>query len=126
MPTSLKTNNTTLSITDQNSSLNLCRYIPQLVKKLGDSKNIIRQETIRALFSIFEMMRINTEKGCQNFIQLILPYLNGSSNWHIREELLNVLMICFLKSKEEVEWSEEGIKIGEAIVELFGDQKERI
>jgi hypothetical protein len=35
----------------------LGRYIPQLVKKLGDSKNIIRSEAIRALIGIFEIMR---------------------------------------------------------------------
>jgi hypothetical protein len=39
------------------------------------------------------------DKTQNNFIGLILPYLNNSSNWHVREELLNVLMICFLKSR---------------------------
>jgi hypothetical protein len=37
------------------------------------------------------------DKLKNNFISLILPYLSNSSNWHIREELLNVLIITFLK-----------------------------
>jgi hypothetical protein len=38
------------------------------------------------------------EKSKNNFIALIAPYLSNSSNWHIREELLNVLIISFIKS----------------------------
>ena len=34
-----------------------------------------------------------------NFVPLVLPYLCNSSSWHVREELLNVLIICFIKSK---------------------------
>jgi len=65
---------------------------------LGDSKNIIRSEAIRALIGIYDIMR-SGEKQLNNFVALILPYLNNSSNWHIREELLNVLIITFLKCK---------------------------
>lgn len=72
--------------------------MPQLIKKLGDSKNIIRSEAIRALIGIFEVMR-SGEKHQNNFVALITPYINNSSNWHIREELLNVLIISFLKSR---------------------------
>lgn len=72
--------------------------MPQLIKKLGDSKNIIRSEAIRALIGIFEVMR-SGEKQQNNFVALITPYINNSSNWHIREELLNVLIISFLKSR---------------------------
>ena len=39
------------------SSACLGRQVPQLIKKLGDSKNIIRQEAIRAMIGIFEVMR---------------------------------------------------------------------
>jgi len=44
-------------------------------------------------------MRHGTKKE-NNFIALILPYLNNSSNWHIREELLNLLIKCFLKATD--------------------------
>ena len=42
-----------------------------------------------------EIMRSGTKKE-NNFVALILPYLNNSSNWHIREELLNLLIKNFL------------------------------
>lgn len=54
----------------------------------------------------------------------MLPYLNNSSNWHIREELLNVIIICFLKSKNFYDFNP--FQIIEAILRMFGDQKERI
>ena len=76
----------------------LGRHIPLIVKKLADSKNIIRQEAIRCLFGINEIMRSGSKKD-NNFIALILPYLNNSSNWHIREELLHLLIKCFLTSQ---------------------------
>lgn len=81
------------------SNATLARHIPLIVKKLADSKNIIRQEAIRCLYGIFEIMRHGSKKD-NNFIALILPYLNNSSNWHIREELLNLLIKCFLKAED--------------------------
>ena len=39
------------------SSANLGKYIPRLVGKLADSKNIIRQQAIRALMGIYMIMR---------------------------------------------------------------------
>jgi hypothetical protein len=69
----------------------LSKYIPIILKKLADSKNIIRQETNKCLFGIYEIMRNGVKKD-NNFVALILPYLNNSSNWHVREELLNLLI----------------------------------
>lgn len=74
-----------------------------MVKKLADSKNIIRQEAIKCLACVNDIMRSGSKKE-NNFIALILPYLNNSSNWHIREELLNLLIKCFLKSKDQNEF----------------------
>jgi len=62
--------------------------------------------------------------GQSNFIALIIPYLNNSSNWHIREELLNVLMRCFLLSRNFYEF--DAYKVTEAILTLFTDPKERV
>ena len=73
------------------------------MKKLADSKNIIRQEAIKCLFNIGEIMKSGSKKE-NNFIALILPYLNNSSNWHIREELLNLLIKSFLKSTDANEF----------------------
>jgi len=46
-----------------------------------------------------EIMRSGLKKE-NNFIALILPYLNNSSSWHIREELLNLLIRSFLTSND--------------------------
>ena len=100
------------------NSVSLSRYIPQLIKKLGDSKNIIRSEAIRALIGIFEIMK-QGDKSLNNFVALILPYLSNSTNWHIREELLNVLIICFLKSRNFYDF--DGITILETILKLLKD-----
>jgi len=39
------------------SSVSLGKHIPRLVGKLADSKNIIRQQAIRALMGIYLIMR---------------------------------------------------------------------
>lgn len=97
--------------------------MPYLIKKLGDSKNIIRSEAIRALIGIFDVMRTG-DKQLNNFIALVIPHLNNSSNWHIREELLNVLIISFLKSQSIYDY--DPYQIIDGIIRLLNDQKERI
>lgn len=57
-------------------------------------------------------------------MSLILPYLNNSSNWHIREELLNIIIICFLKSRNFFDF--DAFKVIESILLLLRDQKERV
>ena len=54
-----------------------------------------------------------------NFVSLVLPYLYNSSSWHIREELLNVLIICFLKSKNFYEF--DAYKVFEALLQMLDD-----
>lgn len=93
-----------------------------MIKKLGDSKNIIRQEAICALISIYEIMRKNQENN--NFINLVLPYLTNSTNWHVREELLNIMIICFLKSRNFYEF--DAFKVIEGILKLLEDTKDRV
>lgn len=68
-------------------------------------------------------MRSGSKKD-NNFIALILPYLNNSSNWHIREELLNLLIKCFLSSNNANEF--DSYQILDSILQLFGDTKEKI
>ena len=93
------------------------------MKKLADSKNIIRQEAIKCLFFTNEIMRHGPKKD-NNFIALILPYLNNSSNWHIREELLNLLIKCFLTAADPAEF--DSYQILDSIIQLFDDNKEKI
>ena len=66
----------------------------------------------------------NGLKKENNFIALILPYLNNSSNWHIREELLNLLIKCFLSSVDQNEF--DSYQIMDSILQLFNDTKEKI
>ena len=61
----------------------------------------------------------------------MLPYLYNSSSWHVREELLNVLIICFLKSKNIEAYGNsvyefDQYKILEVLLQMLDDQKERI
>lgn len=102
----------------------LGRHIPQLVKKLADSKAIIRQEAIKCLFYMNEIMRSGNKKD-NNFIALILPYLNNSSNWHIREELLNLLIRCFLVGNTD-QSEFDCYQILDSILQLLNDNKEKI
>ena len=70
-------------------------------------------------------------KTQNNFVPLVLPYLCNSSSWHVREELLNVLIICFLKSKNIEAFGNsvyefDKYKILEVLLQMLDDQKERI
>ena len=53
-----------------------------------------------------------------------MPYLNNSSNWHIREELLNVFILCFLKSRNFYDF--DSMQVIEAFVLLLNDQKDKV
>lgn len=65
--------------------------------------------------------------GFTNFVPLILPFLNQSYNWHVRDELLNVLMICFLKSRGTHSLGDFDVfAVTEVILNLLEDQKERV
>ena len=65
----------------------------------------------------------NGQKLQNNFVALVLPYLNNSSSWHVREELLNVLIICFLQSRNIFEFDQYAIL--EALLRSLEDPKER-
>ena len=106
------------------SNATLSRHLPQIVKKLADSKNIIRQEAVRCLFQMNEIMRSGNQKE-NNLIALVLPYLNNSSNWHIREELLNLLVRCFLTARDQSEF--DCFQILDSILQLLvHDTKEKV
>jgi hypothetical protein len=59
------------------------------------------------------------DKVQNNFLALIIPYLNNSSNWHIREELLNVLIICLLKTKNLSDF--DPFQLCSGIIRLLND-----
>ncbi len=67
-----------------NLKANVHHLIPGLVEKLGDNKIVIRQSAQLAFRGIMENMRVGT------LVTILLPYLKNK-NWHIREEILNLL-----------------------------------
>jgi hypothetical protein len=75
------------------------------------------------LIGIYDILRLG-DKSHNNFVSLVIPYLSNSSNWHIREELLNVLIICFLKSRNFYDF--DAFTVIESLIKLLKDQKERI
>jgi len=70
-------------------------------------------------------MRSTGTRKDNNFIALILPYLNNSSNWHIREELLHVLIKCFLKAEDPIAQFDP-LQILDSVLQLFNDTTEKI
>lgn len=70
------------------------------------------------MIGIFEVMR-HGEKYQNNFIALVIPYMNNSSNWHIREELLNVIIICLLKAQNICDF--DPYQICNGILRLLND-----
>jgi hypothetical protein len=56
-------------------------------------------------------------------VSLALPYLINSSSWHVREELMHVLIRCFLQSNNQFEF--DSYAILEALLKALDDQKER-
>mmetsp|Transcript_8681 Transcript_8681/g.10206 ORF Transcript_8681/g.10206 Transcript_8681/m.10206 type:complete len:102 (+) Transcript_8681:122-427(+) len=60
------------------SSASLGKHIPRLVGKLADSKNIIRQQAIRALMGIYLIMRTQSSQASnQRPIQSPLQSVKG-------------------------------------------------
>jgi len=59
------------------------------------------------------------EKHQNNFIALVIPYLNNSSNWHIREELLNVLIVSMLKAGNIYDF--EPYQVCNGVIRLLND-----
>lgn len=70
------------------------------------------------MIGIFEVMR-HGEKHLNNFVALVLPYLNNSTNWHIREELLNVIIISLLKAQSIYDF--DSYQILNGIIRLLND-----
>jgi hypothetical protein len=67
---------------------------------------------------IYDILRL-CDKSHNNFVSLVIPYLSNSSNWHIREELLNVLIICFLKSRNFYDF--DAFSVIESLIKLLKD-----
>jgi hypothetical protein len=98
--------------------------IKGLVEKLGDNKIMIRQLANGGLKAI--------SKGQQplSLINTLIPYL-ASNKWHIREEVLELIILCFLEAKNSLEYelliSEiDYASLIQRIIKLIHDDKAKV
>lgn len=86
-----------------------------LVKKLADSNIKIRQLVMRAFLTMM--------KGCKQttYLNMLLPYLSSTS-WHIREEVLHLILVSFLKGPNDFDY----FTIVDAIAKLLDDPKSTV
>jgi hypothetical protein len=87
----------------------------QLVKKLADSNIQIRQLVTKAFLSIMRGRKQST------YISMLAPYLN-SSNWHVREEILHLILISILNGIEDIDY----YLVVDSIAKLLDDQKSTV
>ena len=76
---------------------NLASILPICIKKLGDNKIAVRQSTFKVFMSLFRNSKNRT------IASAIMPQLNdalSSSNWHIREEVVIIILACMLDGVE--------------------------
>ena len=88
---------------------------PKLVKKLADSNIQIRQLVMRAFLIIMKGMKQ------MSYLNMILPFLNSPS-WHIREEVLHLVMVSFLKNTNDIDY----MNVIDPIAKLLDDQKSTV
>lgn len=55
------------------------------------------------------------------YLNMILPYL-GSTSWHIREEVLHLIMVSFLKNTNDLDY----YAVIDSIAKLLDDQKSTV
>ena len=105
------------------SDLTLCQQadlIPVVqvcITRLGDSKILIRQASFRCLRKIMAVIRLG------KLLQLMIEALRNA-NWHIREEVLNVLLACMLTPDQvhDVDF----LELVPAIMPLIDDEKPKV
>lgn len=88
--------------------------VPRLVKKLADSNIQIRQLVMRSFLLMKGMKQTN-------YLNMVLPYLNSPS-WHIREEVLHLIMVSFLKNTNDFDY----MTVLDQIAKLLDDPKSTV
>jgi hypothetical protein len=63
-------------------------FVPILVSKLSDNKIVVRH-------GILKSMGIIAKSCAFKLLEILLPHIN-SENWHVREEVINVINMCFI------------------------------
>jgi hypothetical protein len=98
-----------------NDQVNGQILVTHLIKKLADSNIQIRQLAIRSFLCIMKQWKQIT------YLNMLLPYL-GSLSWHIREEVLHLILVSFLNDKNDFDY----YLIVDAIGKLLDDTKSTV
>lgn len=98
-----------------NDQVNGQTLVTHLVKKLADSNIQIRQLAMRSLLCIMKQWKQTA------YISMLLPYL-GSTSWHIREEVLHLILVSFLSDKNDFDY----YVVVDAIAKLLDDTKSTV
>ena len=106
-----------MSVGGINLKGNLQNLVPGLVEKLGDNKIVIRQTALHAFRSLLVSIRQRT------VVQILIPYLQNK-NWHIREQILNVIILLFIDHHHTIEC--DYTVLMNAIAQLFDDPKPKV
>lgn len=114
--TLLKIINKIMNIDEVSYKVSEQTLVSQLVKKLAESNVQIRQLVMK----IFLIIMQNSKQT--NYINMLMPYL-GSSNWHIREEVLHLMIVSFLRnSNDDLDY----YTVVDSIAKLLDDPKSKV
>lgn len=106
-----------VSVTGISSHANIAQIIPGCLRKLGDNKIAVRQ----AAFKVFKALTQEVKPRIL-FPQLIDAL--SSSNWHVREEALNVIITAILLAKENYDY--DFLSLVLPMAKLLDDPKTKI
>jgi HEAT repeat protein len=97
---------------------NISQILPVCLKKLGDNKIAVRQSTFKVFLALAKHCK---GKTVNNVVIPVLCDGLGSENWHIREEVV-IVLIAFLLDSVEFEF----LEIVPVLAKLLDDQKTKI
>lgn len=100
---------------DSNDQTNGQTVVTHLIKKLADSNIQIRQLAMRLFLCIMKQRKQST------YINMLLPYL-GSTSWHIRNEILHLILVSVLNDKNDFDY----FIVVDAIAKLLDDTKSTV
>lgn len=91
--------------------------VKQLSTKLSDNKIVIRH----AVLKVFHVLCVSL--GAKDIIKLVFPFLKHE-NWHIREEILSILIMAWITSNST--WGLSDPKMISQVWALTNDDKDKV
>ena len=95
----------------------LSNLVANLAEKLSDNKIVIRHAVLKVFYVLA------TTIGAVKIVGLIHPFLTHD-NWHIREEVLSILIMSWITSNST--WGLSDPKILSQICQFVSDDKEKV